>query len=84
MLLTIFGFFSVTAGLVCYALEQRSHWYQLGFAITCAFGSIYGFLQGAWPFGMVEIVWTIVAFKKWMDRPATQASFTPQKVDCRS
>lgn len=65
-MLNLFGLFSVSAGLVCYALEHRSHWYQLGFTITCALGSIYGFLQGAWPFGLVEIVWTIVAFQKWM------------------
>lgn len=68
--LTAFGLFAVTAMLVTYALEQRSHWYVLGFAVTCALGSIYGFLQGAWPFGLVEGIWSIVALRKWWLTPA--------------
>ena len=64
--LTVFGLFAVTAMMVCYALEQRSHWYTLGFAAACGLGSVYGFLQGAWPFGVVEAVWMVVAFHKWV------------------
>jgi hypothetical protein len=64
-LLSLFGLFAVTAMLVCYALEHRSHWFILGFAVACAFGSAYGFLQGAWPFGIVEAVWTVVALRRW-------------------
>ncbi len=52
--LTWFGFLSLAGAMVCYALEERSHWYGLGFAIGCVLGSIYGFLIGAWPFGVVE------------------------------
>ena len=63
--LTLFGLFSVTAMLVCYAMEKRNPWFVLGFAIACASGSVYGFLQGAWPFGVVEGVWAIVALKRW-------------------
>jgi hypothetical protein len=66
--LTAFGLFAVTAMLVCYALESRSHWWTLGFAGACSLGSIYGFLQGAWPFGLVEGVWTLVAVRKWRGR----------------
>ena len=66
--LTAFGLFSVTAMLVCYALEARSRWWTLGFAGACALGSIYGFLQGAWPFGLVEAVWALVALRKWVAR----------------
>jgi hypothetical protein len=47
--------------VVCYALERRSHWFILGFAVSCALGSVYGFLQGAWPFGAVEAVWCVIA-----------------------
>jgi hypothetical protein len=54
--LTIFGFFAVTAMLICYAFEDHSHWFVLGFAVSCALGSVYGFLQGAWPFGVVEAI----------------------------
>jgi len=60
-----FGLFAVTAMLVCYALERRSPWFILGFAAACALGSIYGFLQGAWPFGIVEAIWALVALWRW-------------------
>ena len=66
--LTAFGLFAVMAMLACYALEPRSPWFVLGFAISCALGSIYGFLQGAWPFGLVEAIWSLVALKRWRDR----------------
>ena len=51
--------------LMCYALENRSRWFTLGFAFSCGLGSIYGFLQGAWPFGLVEGIWAFVALQKW-------------------
>ncbi len=63
--LTFFGLFAVTAMLVCYALESRSRWFILAFAASCGLGSAYGFLQGAWPFGIVEAVWAVVAFFRW-------------------
>ena len=63
--LTTFGLFAVTAMLVCYALEQRSTWFLLAFAVSCLLGSAYGFLQGAWPFGLVEAVWAVVAARRW-------------------
>ena len=63
--LTLFGLFAVTAMLVSYALEARSHRYILVFAVACGLGSIYGFLQGAWPFGVVEAIWALVALRRW-------------------
>ena len=63
--LSVFGLFAVTAMLVCYACEHRSHWFVLAFAVSCAMGSTYGFLQGAWPFGLVEAVWSVVACRRW-------------------
>jgi len=63
--LTLFGLFAVTAMLATYALEERSPWFVLSFAASCALGSIYGFLQGAWPFGLVEAVWALVALRRW-------------------
>ena len=63
--LTLFGLFAVTAMLLCYAFEARSRWFILAFAGACALGSIYGFLQGAWPFGLVEAVWSVVAIRRW-------------------
>jgi hypothetical protein len=63
--LTLFGLFAVTAMLVTYALESRSGWFILAFSGSCLLGSAYGFLQGAWPFGLVEAIWSIVAARRW-------------------
>jgi len=63
--LSIFGLAAVTAMLIFYALEDRSPWFVLAFAAACALGSIYGFLQGAWHFGLVEAVWAGVAVYRW-------------------
>jgi hypothetical protein len=66
--LTVFGVLAVTLMLVTYALEERTPWATLAFAGACALGSIYGFVQGAWPFGVVEAVWALVALRKWRRR----------------
>ncbi len=63
--LTIFGLLAVTAMLVFYAVEQRSRWFILAFAGSCVLGSAYGFLQGAWPFVLVEAIWSAVAVRRW-------------------
>ncbi|MGH9355724.1 MAG: hypothetical protein ACRD10_06305 [Terriglobia bacterium] len=63
--LTLFGLFAVIAMLVCYALENRSAWFILSFAAACMLASAYGFLQGAWPFGLAEAVWSMVAARRW-------------------
>jgi 4-amino-4-deoxy-L-arabinose transferase-like glycosyltransferase len=66
--LTAFGLFAVTLMLIAYALEERARVWTLAFAFGCALGSFYGFLQGAWPFGVIEAVWATVALRKWMRR----------------
>jgi hypothetical protein len=66
--LTLFGLFAVSMMLMTYTLESRSHWMVFLFAIACALGSAYGFLQGAWPFGLVEAVWSLIALKRWHER----------------
>jgi hypothetical protein len=71
--LSLFGLFAVSAMLVCYALEARSSWFTLAFAGACGLGSLYGFLQGAWPFGLVEAIWAGVALRKWMLIPRVTA-----------
>jgi hypothetical protein len=63
--LAFFGLFAVTAMLIFYALEDRNRLYILGFAGACVLGSVYGFLQGAWPFGIVEAIWAAVAARRW-------------------
>jgi hypothetical protein len=64
--LTIFGLVAVSLMLAFYALERRSRWYTLAFAGACIMGSAYGFMQGAWPFGAVEAVWSLVALRRWL------------------
>jgi hypothetical protein len=63
--LTAFGLVAVTLMVTFYALEKRSSWFILAFAFSCVLGSIYGFLQGAWPFGLVEAVWSAIATGRW-------------------
>ncbi len=72
--LTMFGLFAVTAMLVTYALEKRSPWFVLAFAGSCVLGSAYGFLQGAWPFGLVEAVWAMVAARRWWQAKGTSGN----------
>jgi hypothetical protein len=66
--LSAFGLFAVTAMLICYALEDRGAVFVLLFAGACALGSVYGFMQGAWPFGLVEAVWAVIAARRWWMR----------------
>ena len=66
--LTTFGAVAVTAMLVCYALEGRGPVFVLVFGGACLLSSAYGFLQGAWPFGVVELVWSGVALRRWWRR----------------
>jgi hypothetical protein len=62
---TAFGVFAVSAMMVLYALEDRNPHFVLAFAGACVLASVYGFLQGAWPFGVVEAIWAFVAVKRW-------------------
>ena len=64
--LTLFGLVAVSLMLLCYAMEARGRGWMLGFAGSCALGSAYGFLQGAWPFGGVEAVWALVALRRYL------------------
>ena len=63
--LSLFGLAAVSFTLLCYAKEAGSHWWTFGFAVGCLLGSVYGFLQGAWPFGAVELIWFVVAIRRW-------------------
>jgi hypothetical protein len=77
--LTVFGLMAVTLMFIFYALEDRSPYYVLGFAVACVMGSIYGFLQGVWPIGLVEGIWSLVAFQRFVtemrrkDKPPSTA-----------
>ncbi len=66
--LTAFGIVAVTSMLVFYVLEERAPMFVLAFAAACLASSAYGFLQGAWPFGVVEVIWSGVALQRWRKR----------------
>jgi hypothetical protein len=65
MAVTIYGVCALTFMMVMYALESRGRGYILAFAIGCALSSVYGFLSGAWPFGVVELIWCGVAIARY-------------------
>jgi hypothetical protein len=64
-MLTAFGVAALTFMMIMYGLEGRHRRFVLAFAAGCALSSAYGFLSGAWPFGGVEAVWTLVALRRW-------------------
>jgi hypothetical protein len=71
--LTLFGAIAVTAMLIFYGLESRSANFVLAFAAACLASSCYGFMQGAWPFGFVEAIWSLVALRRWWWRRAVES-----------
>lgn len=71
--LTLFGVFAVSAMMVLYAFEDRGPRYVLAFAGACLLASLYGFLEGAWPFGVVEVIWAVIALQRWRRRKTAVA-----------
>lgn len=65
-MLQVFGFCTVVAMLATYGLEHRSHWYVVGFYVSCLLGALYCLLQGAWPFAAGEFAWAALAFWRWV------------------
>jgi hypothetical protein len=63
---TIYGVVAVTFMMGMYALEGRGRGFILAFAAGCLLSSAYGFLSGAWPFGVVEAVWALVAVRRFL------------------
>lgn len=68
MLITVFGVASLTFMMTMYALERRGPVFVAGFALGCALSSAYGFIVGAWPFGVVEAIWSVIALRRYADR----------------
>jgi len=64
-MLTLFGVAALTFMMLMYALERRHKGFILAFALGCALASVYGFLSGAWPFGVVEAIWATVAIHRY-------------------
>ncbi len=64
--LNIYGSVVVTLMMVFYGLESRSSVFTVLFGIMCMATSVYGFLAGTWPFGVIEAVWAAVAIRKYI------------------
>jgi hypothetical protein len=71
-LLTAYGVVAVVSMLLFYAFEGRHVAFVMAFAGACLASSAYGFLQGAWPFGAVELVWSGVALRRWQLRRSSR------------
>ena len=64
-MVTVFGVVALAFMMTMYALEHRARGYIAGFAAGCALSSAYGFLSGAWPFGVVEGLWCVIALRRY-------------------
>lgn len=73
-MLTAYGATVVALMMIFYALEDRCRCFTLAFAVSCLGSSAYGWLSGTWPFGVVEMVWAAVAFRKWLGLRNTDSS----------
>lgn len=86
LVVTVFGVLAVTFMMVMYALEGRHPGFVLAFAMGCVLSSAYGFLAGAWPFGVVELVWSAVAVRRYLairrrtKQPAGDQLKSPQSL----
>jgi hypothetical protein len=69
--ITIYGVCAVTFMIFMYALERRGREFIALFALGCLLSSVYGFLAGAWPFGIAEIIWSGVAIQRYRNAAAT-------------
>ena len=76
MAVTVFGIIALTFMMVMYALEKRGRGFILAFAVGCALSSTYGFLSGAWPFGVVEAIWCVIALQRWATVPHSRDLYT--------
>jgi hypothetical protein len=64
-MLTVYGAVVLSFMMLMYAFERRHRNFVLAFAVGCALSAIYGFLSGAWPFGVVEAIWCAIALRRF-------------------
>jgi len=62
----IFGAIAVSSMVICYAFEQKSHYFVLAFSLSCFAASLYAFLIQSWPFAVIELLWSLIAARRWM------------------
>ena len=71
MAVTVYGVCALSFMMAMYTLEHRHRRYIALFAVGCVLSSIYGFLSGAWPFGVIELIWATLAVRRYRATPAT-------------
>jgi hypothetical protein len=76
-MLTLLGVAALSFMMLMYALERRGPRFTAAFACGCALSSAYGFASGAWPFGVVEAIWTVIAARKYRGLQSSQAMQQP-------
>ena len=64
--ITVYGVCALSFMMAMYALETRHRKFVLAFAGGCVLSSAYGFLSGAWPFGVVELIWSGIALRRYL------------------
>ena len=72
--ITAFGVIALTFMMAMYAFERRHPSFVLAFAVGCLLSSAYGFMSGAWPFGVVELVWTGVTARRYLEVRARRSA----------
>jgi hypothetical protein len=72
-MLTLFGSLAVTIMFLAYWLEPRSRWYVLVFAVASAATAAYSGLVEAYPITVIEALWAVVAFRRFMSRAKAEA-----------
>ena len=78
MAIEIFGICAVGTMVLMYALEERSHLFVLGFAAACVAASLYAVLIQSWPFAVVEALWSIIAFRRWLNLRSSRSTELPE------
>lgn len=66
--ITLYGVVALTFMMLMYALEGRGRGFILAFGCGCVMSAVYGFLSGAWPFGVVELIWSAIAVERFRRR----------------
>ena len=64
-MITVYGVVAVSFMMIMYAMERRGRYFVAAFALGCVLSSVYGFLSGAWPFGVVEGIWSVIALRRF-------------------
>jgi hypothetical protein len=68
--ITVYGVVVLVFMMLMYALERRGRIFVLAFGVGCLLSSSYGFLSGAWPFGVVEAIWAVIAVIRFARTPS--------------